>query len=75
MVGKSAREATMETLKFKGSVNEQKTKKQQLSSGTKVVIWIAGYLLPMIKPWSIRFGISAVFSLVDSKFLVTQSIY
>ncbi|KAJ0483169.1 putative proton-dependent oligopeptide transporter family [Helianthus annuus] len=63
MIGKSAKEATMEAVHFKCLVT---------SSDTKVTI-IFGLLFSIVESWSIRFGISAVFSFMTVYLLMGKA--
>lgn len=64
MIGISSREATMETIKFKGNIFRRELTKCFVTCSDKQVNLIAGFLFSLTTSWSLRFGLSTVFSFV-----------
>ncbi|KAK9073110.1 hypothetical protein SSX86_007433 [Deinandra increscens subsp. villosa] len=60
LIGRSARQATMETLNFKGNANERELKKHFVTSGSYFAVLHPSLLV--FAPWSIIFGISSICS-------------
>ncbi|XP_071740993.1 protein NRT1/ PTR FAMILY 5.5-like [Rutidosis leptorrhynchoides] len=71
MIGRSSRDAIMETMNYKGDANEQKSTREIVTRGGDYIALQVSVLL--VAPWSIIFGVSSVYSSVALFLLMGKS--
>ncbi|XP_076927857.1 protein NRT1/ PTR FAMILY 5.5-like [Bidens hawaiensis] len=71
MIGRSTRDATIETLNFKGNADEKDLKEQFIKSGSGHVVVQATLLV--LLPWSIIFAVSSLYSSMSVFLLMEKS--